>query len=91
MTAFWDRTLVQMQQRKQPRVVVGTGGTAYGHHHYVSGFAGSGPVFGFPATGADKGTGVIFLTVGAIVAILGPNDDPKNDSRTLIRLNNIGR
>ena len=33
----------------------------------------------------DKGTGVIFLTVGAIVAILSQNDEPKNDSRTLIR------
>ena len=26
------------------------------------------------------------MTVGAIGAILGPNDEPKNDSRTLIRL-----
>ena len=35
-------------------------------------------------TGADKATGVIFLTVGAIVATLRPNDELKNDSRTLI-------
>ena len=35
--------------------------------------------------GAVKGTGVIFLTVAAIDAILSPNDQPKNDSRTRIR------
>src|SRR5271157_3080399 len=34
--------------------------------------------------GANKGTGVIFLSVGAIVALLRPNDELKNDSRTLI-------
>jgi hypothetical protein len=34
----------------------------------------------------DKGTGVVFLTVGARVVILGLNDEPKNDSRPLISL-----
>src|SRR5271157_2145617 len=33
--------------------------------------------------GEDKVTGVVFLTVGATVAILSPYDEPKNDSRPL--------
>jgi len=40
-------------------------------------------VYPRPSKGADNGTGVIFLSVGAIVAILRPNDELKNDSRTL--------
>ncbi len=32
----------------------------------------------------DTGTGVVFLTVGAIAAILSPNDEPKDDSRSII-------
>ena len=33
--------------------------------------------------GDAKGTGVVFLTVGATVAVLGPHDEPGKDSRTL--------
>src|SRR5208337_2985908 len=39
----------------------------------------------------DKGTGVVFLTVGARVVILGLNDEPKNDSRPLISLVPLSR
>jgi hypothetical protein len=36
------------------------------------------------SSGTDKGTGVVFLTVGATVAILSSYDKPKKDSRPLI-------
>ena len=37
-----------------------------------------------PYRGGNKGTGGVFSTVGATVAILSPNDEPKIDSRPLI-------
>ena len=45
----------------------------------------------FGALGARSGgpitrTGVVFLSVGATVAILSPNDEPNNDSRPIVLL-----
>ncbi len=36
------------------------------------------------ARGTDKGTGFVFLTVGATVPILSPYEESKKDSRPLI-------